>query len=206
MGGVGIPLDQQHLSYRQVELKNGHTLADYNIKKGETVKAFRRGPLYIKTPTGKTITLMASAMDTIDNVRHMIQDQTGIPLDKQELTFEGRVLSEKRRGLKRYNIRAGNTLKLRAPSELLDPPPTWLAKVRDMAHESKALFLQAYGRVWAEMVTPWVPTTVPTTVATRISRAIPAVPKKNKKTKNNKKTKKRTTMTKETTPTGEQYC
>ncbi len=111
----GIPVECQCLVYAGKILKDDHTLKDYKIRRESTLYLISILPggmqIFVKTLTGKTVTLEIEPETSIKHIKAKIHNKEGIPTDQQRLIFGGRLLGDGNT-LKDYNISQGSILYL----------------------------------------------------------------------------------------------
>jgi len=108
-----IPIKQQHLTFNGIQLDYYEKhLPDYNITEGSTLYlTYDKINIFIKILYNKSINFEVEPNDTILNVKFMIQNKEGIPINEQCLNFKGLQLKDEI-SLSHYDIGEGDTLSL----------------------------------------------------------------------------------------------
>ena len=118
---LGIETSDQTLLFKRGILRDNISLFQYDIQEGNVLTLFTYLPIkekesellqiFIKTITGKEITLTVDPSLTIQNLKCEIQDAEGVPSDQQRIIFAGAQLEDSRT-LASYNIKTNATLNM----------------------------------------------------------------------------------------------
>ena len=84
---TGIQVDQQRLIFAQQQLENECSLKDYNIDRFTALTLYELFTLSVTNMTGDTFGIVTYCDESIKLLKNRIQDQEGIPAEKQHLCF-----------------------------------------------------------------------------------------------------------------------
>ena len=89
---------------------------DNNVHKLRCVKTLRscstsQMQIFVKTLTGKNITLDVNPTDTVQHLKNQLHDREAIPQEQQRLIFAGKQLDDNRQ-LSDYNMQKDATIHL----------------------------------------------------------------------------------------------
>ena len=111
----GIPPEQQRLIFGGQQLQDAKTLDDYDVGDDSTlhlVLRLRGGmQLFVKTLTGKTVSIEVEEGESIEDVKAKIAEKEGIPPEQQRLIFGGQQLQDAKT-LDDYDVGDDSTLHL----------------------------------------------------------------------------------------------
>ncbi|KAL4643569.1 hypothetical protein ACB092_02G101800 [Castanea dentata] len=119
---IGVQMNDWDLIYAGKKLEDCKTLASYDIKEGTILEMFPAViQIFVKTWSGKTITLDVKQQSTLGDVKDKIFQKLRIPGHHQSIVFAGKRL-EDNRDLASYGVQMHSTLSMVfSPSQRIIP-------------------------------------------------------------------------------------
>ena len=103
---LGVPLDQQRLSFRRQKLENDVSLTHYGIQEGSELNLLVMIVITVKTLTGESFSLEVDSSESIEGVKEKIRKRIGIFPEQQRLLYAGKLLNDNG-ALSDYDITSG---------------------------------------------------------------------------------------------------
>ena len=107
---LAIPFVDQRPTFKGKALPEKSTLRSNNIGHGDTIN-LQPMEITVEAPDGRTINLVVSPDDSIDDVKRQVNKRLLIPVDDQLMSFKDNPLPDKST-LRNNNIGHGNTINL----------------------------------------------------------------------------------------------
>lgn len=139
-----VALNLQRVYYKEKQLEDDKTLADYNISKGAQLNMMLRMTpcmhIYVKTLAGTRLRLEVEEGDTVSNIKNIVQEKEGLPANQQRLVYQGQNLRDGQT-LKYYGIGENHVvyllLKLRQGNQFFAKTPTGKLVTLDLGLNDK---------------------------------------------------------------------
>ena len=110
---TGLKAPQQLLKFLGQEIPNGRTLESAGVKDGsELTVDIHKVPVTVHSSNGKKIQIMVDPTDSISQIKQQLENESGIPHNKQKLSMNGKELSNANQSAGDYGIKAGSVLQL----------------------------------------------------------------------------------------------
>ncbi|ELT97674.1 hypothetical protein CAPTEDRAFT_147724 [Capitella teleta] len=125
----GTPVERQRVIYAGKLLRNDLTVDDFDIKRECNIQMLifsQSFQVFVKTCTGKTITIDVDRSETIESVKEKINAKDGTPVQRQKLRYAGKFLRNDLT-VDDFDIKRECTIQMLSP---LPPSECVLPKVR----------------------------------------------------------------------------
>jgi predicted RNase H-related nuclease YkuK (DUF458 family)/phosphatidylserine decarboxylase len=110
---TGIKIPQQILKFHGKEMPNGKSLEAAGVKdESELVVEVAKVAVTVNTSSGKMIQIMVDPTDTISGIKQQLEKESGIPINQQKLSMNGKELSNPNQSADACGIRDGSVLYL----------------------------------------------------------------------------------------------